>query len=132
MATMDNPPVEGLLLSDDMIFTSRVVGTGKDLDHPIRAARSAEGLLALAREYPPRCVILDLSNPGLNIVEFLPRLAALCSPMPLVVAYGSHVDTATLRQARDAGCNLVWPRSKFVEELPQALPGWFSPPGTTS
>jgi hypothetical protein len=44
-----------------------------------------------------------------------------------VVAYGSHVDTATLRAAREAGCDVVLPRSKFVEELPTALPTWLAP-----
>ena len=41
-----------------------------------------------------------------------------------VVGYGSHVDAATLHAARVAGCDPVLPRSKFVEELPGALPGW--------
>jgi hypothetical protein len=40
------------------------------------------------------------------------------------MAYGSHVDTATLRAARAAGCDPVLPRSKFVEDLPICLPAW--------
>ena len=44
--------------------------------------------------------------------------------MPRMVAYGSHVDAAVLRAAREAGCDPVLPRSKFVEELPRALPEW--------
>jgi CheY-like chemotaxis protein len=116
----------GLLLSDDMIFTSRIVGTGRDLGLMVKPARSAEALLVLAGQQTPRCVIVDLSNPGLAIGDFMGRLAADCSPIPLVVAYGSHVDTATLRAGREAGCDIVWPRSKFVEELPRAMAGWFS------
>src|SRR5262245_7348823 len=100
------PPV-GLLLSDDMIFTSRITGTARDLGLAVRAARSAEALEALARRQTPRCVILDLSNPGLVVEDLLRRLDAVCSPRPRVVAYGSHVDTATLRAARQAGCDLV-------------------------
>jgi hypothetical protein len=45
--------------------------------------------------------------------------------MPRVVAYGSHVDTATLKAARASGCDPVLPRSKFVEDLPRELPRWF-------
>jgi CheY-like chemotaxis protein len=123
---MDKRESIGLLLSDDMIFTSRIVGTGRDLGNVVKPARSAEALLALAHQQRPRCVIIDLSNPGLEIADFMRRLKQTCSPMPLVAAYGSHVDTATLRAAREAGCDIVWPRSKFVEELPQALPLWFS------
>jgi len=116
-----------ILLSDDLIFTSRVVGTGRDLGLPIRSARTADAVLALARQQPPTCVIVDLSNPGLRIADLIAGLDALPS-RPRIVAYGSHVDTATLRAAREAGCDVVLPRSKFVEELPTALPAWLAAP----
>ena len=118
----------GLLLSDDLIFTSRVAGTARDLGFTIQAARSAEALVALAREETPRCVILDLANPGLAVADLLRRLRESCTPMPRVAAYGPHVDAAALRAAREAGCDPVLPRSKFVEELPRALPGWMAGP----
>jgi CheY-like chemotaxis protein len=114
----------GLLLSDDLLFTSRIVGTARDLGFSIQSARSAETLEGLAREQGPACVIVDLANPGLVITDLVGRLREACSSMPRVVAYGSHVDTATLRAARDAGCDVVLPRSKFVEDLPRELPRW--------
>jgi hypothetical protein len=49
------------------------------------------------------------------------------APIPRVVAYGSHVDAQGLAAARAAGCDLVLPRSKFVEELPTALALWLRP-----
>ena len=122
---MENPKSVGLLLSDDMMFTSRIVGTGRDLGVTIKPAKTEEALLALAGKQMPRCVIIDLSNPGLKIAELIKELAVVCSPRPFVVAYGSHVDTATLRAGREAGCDLVWPRSKFVEELPRVMRDWF-------
>ncbi len=115
----------GYLLSDDLIFTSRVTGTARDLGLSVVPARSAEVLLARAAGKAPRCVILDLANPGLAIEDLTRRLRE-CRPEMRVVAYGSHVDTATLRAAREAGCDPVLPRSKFVEELPKELPKWFS------
>jgi DNA-binding NarL/FixJ family response regulator len=121
----------GLLLSDDMLFTSRITGTGRDLHFTIKPARSAEALYALARQEAPCCVIVDLANPGLVLADFMQQLRSLCSPMPRIVAYGSHVDAATLRKAQEAGCDPVWPRSKFVEELPHALPAWMAAPGTS-
>ena len=116
----------GLLLSDDLIFTSRVTGTGRDLGFVIRFARAPEALLNLAREESPACVIVDLSNPGLNINEFVAALKQL-SPTPNVIAYGSHIDVATLKAARAAGCDLVMPRSQFVEALPRDLAAWMTP-----
>ena len=119
----------GLLLSDDLMFSSRITGTARDLGLTVKGARSADVLENLARQQAPSCVLVDLANPGLKIGDLLGRLREVCPWMPRVVAYGSHVDTATLRAAREAGCNIVLPRSKFVEELPRALAGWLDPPG---
>src|SRR5262245_13142735 len=115
----------GLLLSDDLFFSSRITSTAQGLGVTVKAARSPDALLALARQQSPRCVILDLANPGLSVPDLLTRLRET-GVMPYVVAYGSHVDAAGLHAAREAGCDLVWPRSKFAEELPQALPKWFA------
>lgn len=115
---------DGLLLSDDLIFTSRITGTARDLGLTVRAARSVEALAAMARTTPPRLVLIDLGNPGLAVPDLLRRLREACPVMPRIVAYGSHVDAAGLRAAREAGCDVVLPRSKFVEDLPVKLPEW--------
>jgi DNA-binding NarL/FixJ family response regulator len=81
-------------------------------------------LEALIQQQPPRCLLIDLSVAGAGLSDFMQRLREAGSPLPHVVAYGSHVDAATLRAAREAGCDPVLPRSKFVEELPRALAEW--------
>jgi DNA-binding NarL/FixJ family response regulator len=115
----------GLLLSDDLIFTSRIVGTARGLGLSLLAARSADGLVELAQRSPPRCVIIDLDNPALDLPALLHSLKEI-APRLRVVAYGPHVDAERLRAARAAGCDLVLPRSKFVEQLEKELPGWFA------
>ena len=124
----DTPPAppQGLLLCDDLIFTSRITGTARALGLTISPARSPEALLGLARQHPPRCVLVDLHHPGLALPELMRQLAQVCPAMPRVVGYGSHVDTAALKAARAAGCDPVLPRSKFIEDLPTALPGWLA------
>ncbi len=114
----------GLLLSDDMIFTSRITGTARDLGLCVKPARSIQTLNSQIHEQAPCCIIVDLGHAGLSIGDFMKGLGQLCTPVPRVIAYGSHVDTAVLRAARDAGCYAVLPRSKFVEDLPRALPDW--------
>jgi DNA-binding NarL/FixJ family response regulator len=114
----------GLLLSDDMMFTSRITGTARDLGLTIKAARAVDALKTLVQSERPACVIVDLANPGLVVGDLTAWLAKTCSPAPRVVAYGSHVDTETLKGAREAGCGVVLPRSKFVTELPDKLPEW--------
>lgn len=118
----------GLLLSDDLIFTSRITGTARALGLDVKPARDAGTLLGLARREPPVCVIIDLANPGLDLAKLMTELRALDQP-PRVVAYGSHVDRETLNAARAAGCDPVLARSKFVKDLPQELPNWFERAG---
>jgi CheY-like chemotaxis protein len=116
----------GLLLSDDLLFASRVTGEARALGLSIKPARSVEQIVELARQEGPSCVLIDLAFPGLVLAELFRRLGETCDPTPRVVAYGSHVDTEGLRAARAAGCDPVLPRSKFVEELPRALPAWLA------
>jgi DNA-binding NarL/FixJ family response regulator len=119
-------PLDGILLSDDLLFTSRILGEARALGLGVRPARTVEVLQALVRSQPPSCVIADLSNPGLIIADLLGWLNEECDPVPRVIAYGSHVDSATLRAARAAGCSEVLPRSQFVEVLPNRLASWMS------
>lgn len=116
----------GILLSDDLMFASRITGTARSLGLTIKPARSVAMLEDRAREETPRLVILDLANPGLSVPDLLTHLRETCSPMPRIVAYGSHVDAAGLKAARDAGCDIVLPRSAFVEQLPLRLQEWMA------
>lgn len=116
----------GLLLCDDLIFVSRITGEARALGLTVRPARSLDQLLELARGEAPACVLIDLGFPGLVLSDLQDRLRAACPTSPRLVAYGSHVDADSLRAARAAGCDPVLPRSKFVEELPSALPQWLS------
>ena len=61
-------------------------------------------------------VVVDLGRPG--VADVLP---ALVTTGARVVAFGSHVDRATLDAARAAGCEEVLPRSAFFRDLPQLL-----------
>ena len=119
---MSTPAARGLLLCDDLIFTSRITGTAKALGLVVASARDVAGLLRMARQDPPTCVLLDLQHQQLDLVALLAELRSIGPTR--VVGYGSHVDAATLHAARVAGCDPVLPRSRFVEELPTALAGW--------
>ena len=115
---------KGILLSDDLIFTSRITATARSLGVTITTARAMDALTALVEQSCPDCIIVDLSHPQLQIGNLIDQLRQKCQPLPRLVAYGSHVDAATLRAAREAGCDVVLPRSKFVEELPSQLSAW--------
>ena len=118
----------GIMLCDDLIFYSRVAATARAAGLEVKQARSAAALVELARQHPPGGVILDVHNDGLDLPALLAELRAACPTMPRTVAFGSHVEAATLRNARAAGCDLVVPRSQFVHLLESDLAEWLSPP----
>jgi hypothetical protein len=113
-----------ILLCDDLIFASRITGTARSLGMEMKTARTVDVLRTMIEAAPAPCLILDLGNPSLKLSELMEFFRGHGTPIPRVVAYGSHVDAKGLAAARDAGCDLVLPRSKFVEELPTALPAW--------
>jgi CheY-like chemotaxis protein len=116
------------MLCDDLIFFSRVSGAARAAGLGVRMVRTAADLVAAARAEPPRGVILDVHNPGLDLPALLAELNEACPAMPRVTAYGSHVEAATLRAAREAGCDRVLPRSQFVKELEAKISEWLTPP----
>ncbi len=116
----------GLLLCDDLLFLSRIAGTARALGLDLQTARTPADLLARAQDQAPACVLIDLHQPGLDLAVLVPALKKCGSPF--LVGYGSHVDCATLKMAREAGCDLVLPRSKFVEDLAQQMPQWWAGP----
>src|SRR5688572_18966977 len=114
----------GILLSDDLLFTSRISGTARDLGLDLKVARTAADLSQLLKGQSPACVIVDLHHGELNLADLVAELRQL-GPCTLV-GYGSHVATEVLKQARAAGCDLVLPRSQFVERLAEDLPKWYA------
>lgn len=117
---------QGLLLSDDLIFSSKVTGTARAQGLVVKVHRTADSLLQAARATPPPSILLDLHYPGLDAPGLITQLAG-CTPRPRLVGYGSHVDAAGLQAARQAGCDLVMPRSQFVKLLERDLASWLTP-----
>ena len=109
-----------VLLTTDLIFSTKVTGTARALGLEIAVAADVEKASELCRGEPPGCVFIDLGIPGLEISSVVSRLRSAAGTAP-TVAYGSHVDKAWLDQARAAGCDEVLPRSKFSAELPDLL-----------
>jgi len=110
------------LVCTDLMFTSKVTGVGKELRRQVRVylnAKSATG----AASPDLKVALLDLSNPKNTSTEDIRAWKAALPADAVLIAYGSHVDVPALQAARDAGCDLVLPRSAFVQRLPQLLTG---------
>ena len=55
-----------------------------------------------------------------RVLRLVTRLKAHAAS-PRIVAYGSHVDAATLKRAREAGCDRVLPRSASSHQVQEQI-----------
>jgi CheY-like chemotaxis protein len=111
-----------LAVLDDLMFTSKIKSTAAQLGVPLAFARSSAAALADMRQHAPSLVIFDLNNPRTDPIGTIAAMQAdpALKAIP-TVGYVSHVDTATIQAARDAGISEVLPRSAFTMQLGEIL-----------
>ncbi len=124
-------------LAADLFVATRIESAIRAAGAEARTVDSGPALWDAIERWP-ELVLIDLSTPGweepVRRAKTLPQTRAIP-----IVAFGSHVDTALLAAARQAGCDHAWARSRFFEELPRLLKdslhpatrfvaGWDEPP----
>lgn len=109
-----------LALLGDLLLESRLEEVGTRLGLRVRAVASLAALPAALAAGAPDLVVLDLASPQFGLAPTLAALRAAGS-MPPVLAFHPHVDKDLGRAAREAGCTIVVPRSRFAAELPALL-----------
>ena len=117
-----------LVLSDDLLDASRIIGEARAAGWSATQCRDSTALLT-AIDRKPRLVIIDLHNPGLDVAIVV---EALKTTGAAIVGFGSHVDAARLKAARQAGCNEVMPRSSFFADLGSKFANWATLAETSS
>src|SRR4051794_9359957 len=86
----------GLLLSRDLIFTSKITGTARELGHRVLVAGNVSLASAMIAQWHPRVVFVDLAAGDLVAVPALLAYRAAAGGGTPFVAFGSHVDTQAL------------------------------------
>lgn len=107
-----------LLVTRDLMIESRVSG-----------GAGAAGLRFLSAVDPGRALAVDAPRLRLVLVDLQPGMTGLPALVEQfqttrkipVVAFGSHVATALLDEARQAGCHEVLPRSRLHAGLDELL-----------
>jgi len=112
-------PATGLLITGDLIFSTKIAGTARAMGMEMAVVASAVAAVDRLVNSPARCVIVDLSTPGLT-PDAIHGVVGAAAGRP-VVAFGSHVDAERLAAASAAGCTEVMPRSRLAASLPQLL-----------
>lgn len=107
-----------VLISGDLMFTSKVTGTARALGRSAQVCLDAQKAAELAGT-DTHWVLVDL---GGRITPS--EMAALRQDLPAstrLLAFGSHVDVERLGAARAAGCDPVLARSEFTARLAELL-----------
>jgi CheY-like chemotaxis protein len=111
-----------LLLSADLLFSSRVAGAAERLGSKLQTVGTPDALLeALAAADPWSLVLLDLNTFGWSISEWVTRMREAPQPPRAIVAYGPHVHTQRLDEATAAGCDAVLTRGHFNAQMDAVL-----------
>lgn len=115
-----NTSNRGLLLSRDLIFTSKITGTAAMLGARIEAIGGQARAVERLGQGGVRLLLIDLASGDLAGAAAIGAYRA-AAPAAHIVAFGSHVDAQSLHDASAAGCDDVMPRSRFVRDLPEIL-----------
>ena len=111
-----------IMFSQDLFFGSKVTGTAGAMGLHVELEADIERGLSKLAGGGYRCVILDLAMPGLSPADVVAAVkSSTATDRPRVIAFGAHVHTARLEEAREAGCDEVMPRSRFSAELTKIL-----------
>jgi hypothetical protein len=115
----------GILLSRDLIFTTKVTGTARELGCRVLVAGNSALAVTMIEQWRPCVVFVDLGAGDLVAPGALVAYQKLTRRETPFLAFGSHVDTEAMAAARAACCNPVMPRSKFSMELPELIRRYF-------
>lgn len=125
----DRPAAPVLALVTDLMFGTRIADVIRAQGgQPLLAGSAGEFRAGLERW--PVLILIDVH--ALPAEQWQPEVQrAKLSPQSKLIpiyGFGSHVDTAALKAARQAGCDHVWARSRFVDELPDLVARHIDPP----
>jgi CheY-like chemotaxis protein len=110
-----------IALVDDLMFLSRIREAAKGRGIEVKAVRTAADAVASARG-GASLVLMDLDSPRLPWAATAADLRADAALAGLpVVGFFSHVEAQRGREALEAGCTTVLPRSAFVQKLDALL-----------
>lgn len=106
-----------LLVSTDLTVLARVEGPAHRCAASLTTAADMDQAMARAATEQPDVVILDLTNPKINVGTLVKSLRSSASNRPRIIAFGPHVHEERLEAARQAGCDEVLSRGGFFGQI---------------
>jgi CheY-like chemotaxis protein len=111
-----------LVAVDDLLFSSKIRATAKQVGVELAFARTPSDILQQARTLKPSLVIFDINSEKADPINTVAALKADPDLKDIpTTGFVSHVNTALIMAARQAGMDEVMARSAFAANLPQIL-----------
>ena len=107
---------------DDLLFSSKIRATAKQVGVDVQFARTPAEILERVRSLHPALVIFDLNSAKTDPVNTIAALKgdpALTSTR--TIGFASHVHVDLIAAAHQAGADEVLPRSAFAGRLADIL-----------
>ena len=107
---------------DDIFFAAKIRATAEHLGTKVSFSRDLPSIIEAARETKAALIIVDLHATRFDPLALAralkadPHLSATS-----LLGFFSHVQTALMQQAQEAGYDLVLPRSAFTARLPEII-----------
>lgn len=93
-----------VLLTRDLLFASRFGAAADSLGLPLQTKLSAEQVIAECQTGRVSGLLIDLETPDLEVEAVVNSVKTMVRD---IVAYGPHVHTQRLADARQAGCDVM-------------------------
>jgi DNA-binding NarL/FixJ family response regulator len=111
-----------LVAVDDLLFSSKIRATAKQLGVDLAFARSPDEIVSRARELRPSLAIFDLNSGKTDPLRTIGLLKSDAEAGAIrTIAFASHVHVDLIDAARLAGADEVLPRSAFAARLADIL-----------
>jgi CheY-like chemotaxis protein len=114
-----------VVLVRDLLFSSRIAETARQLGYPCRIARSVDDFQGRLGE-SPGLIMLDLTAQGIDLEAALDAIEAAGRPAP-VLAWTTHVLWKTTKPLHGR-CDRVVTREELTEKLPDLLAAYLGRP----
>ena len=112
-------------LTNDLMFSSRVKGLAAENADRVQVCATIDKVADQIDENEKSLVILDLSTPGLNPSESLPKLRERGKDRLTILAFAPHVHESKLESARTASCDLVLTKGQFNSQIGEIIASHF-------
>lgn len=107
---------------DDLLFGSKIRATADQAGREVKFVRQAAGALETIATDRPSLVILDLDREPLDPIGLVRAIRADASLRAVrLAAFVRHTSAGLIKEAREAGVDVVLARSAFFPALAEML-----------